>query len=116
MTCVFRHSQNDSDGGFVYVRKISGNKKRPGKLRWLFQRQSGKCVLCGGAMTMELKLPNTATLDHKLPRSLGGSNKPYNLQAACARCNNAKGSKFDEAMIPLLHPKEAKRFRLIKKP
>lgn len=32
------------------------------------------------------------TLDHKIPKSRGGSNKLQNLVAACKQCNNKKGS------------------------
>ena len=45
------------------------------------------CGLCG------LHVPyKKATIDHILPRSLGGSNQISNLQLAHGRCNNKKGA------------------------
>lgn len=38
-------------------------------------------------------LPSTATVDHKVPVSRGGSDDPRNLVTACWRCNRQKGRK-----------------------
>lgn len=62
----------------------------------LAERFGGRCWYCG----CELAAPigagveaNTATRDHVVPRSKGGSNHPGNLVAACRRCNNDKRAK-----------------------
>jgi 5-methylcytosine-specific restriction endonuclease McrA len=37
------------------------------------------------------------TVDHAIPRSLGGSNRLENLRLACGRCNARKGSMTEDA-------------------
>ena len=50
------------------------------------------CRYCGRVLVR-----STATVDHKWPRSRGGSNAVTNLTIACFDCNNDKGSMtFDE--------------------
>lgn len=46
------------------------------------------CRYCG----QKLK-PKTATLDHVLPLSRGGSDDPENLVLACHPCNQCKGNR-----------------------
>ena len=51
---------------------------------WLFKRDGYVCRYCrrkGGALSV----------DHWLPRSRGGTNKPTNLVTACMDCNLKKG-------------------------
>ncbi len=50
----------------------------------LEKKKKRGCVYCG---TME-----ELTVDHKHPRSLGGSDEPRNLQWLCKRCNRIKSS------------------------
>jgi 5-methylcytosine-specific restriction endonuclease McrA len=47
-------------------------------------QQRTVCVFCGAAGILHL--------DHKLPKSRGGSNRPENLQWLCQTCNQAKGA------------------------
>ena len=35
-----------------------------------------------------------ATIDHVIPRSKGGTDRPDNLQLAHARCNKIKGNRL----------------------
>ena len=50
------------------------------------------CCYCGVRTTLTRGLYRTsATIDHILPKSKGGSNHPQNLVLACARCNNRRG-------------------------
>jgi 5-methylcytosine-specific restriction endonuclease McrA len=51
--------------------------------RWVLERDRWSCVYCGQAANQ---------VDHVIPRNHGGSDLPTNLVAACARCNNLKGS------------------------
>ncbi|MHB1846153.1 MAG: HNH endonuclease [Deltaproteobacteria bacterium] len=44
------------------------------------------CCFCGKALT-----PRTATLEHILPRSRGGTDEPRNLTLSCAACNHGRG-------------------------
>jgi 5-methylcytosine-specific restriction endonuclease McrA len=57
--------------------------------RYLVGRRDGwECHYCKCRLTY-----NNATLDHVVPRSLGGSNAIYNLKLACRHCNQAKANK-----------------------
>ena len=66
----------------------------------LFRQQNGRCVYCGCQMILKTKgcgndgrLPkNFATLDHKLARALGGTDRIDNLVVACHACNNKKSA------------------------
>ena len=53
-------------------------------------RQSTKCALCGD----QIKDMKDASVDHKIPRSRGGSDALENLQLAHRKCNEAKGNQL----------------------
>ncbi len=66
--------------------------------REIFRRDNYTCQYCGrhGA---------DLTLDHVLPKHLGGEHAWDNVVAACPSCNHHKGGrKLDEAHMKLLHP------------
>jgi 5-methylcytosine-specific restriction endonuclease McrA len=69
--------------------------------REVFRRDNYTCQYCGRHV-MEL------TLDHVLPRHMGGEHVWDNVVAACPACNHHKGGRqLDEAHMHLLHiPKE----------
>ena len=61
--------------------------------------------------------PDSATIDHVIPKSKGGSNEASNLVACCSSCNGLKGSmSYDEfiAEAPwrFVKPGKAVRFGL----
>jgi len=64
----------------------------------LYSKQNKKCAICGRFMCSPVHRPlhakhfkaSETTLDHILPKSKGGSDFMYNLQAACYRCNITK--------------------------
>lgn len=66
----------------------------------LFARQQGRCHYC--ARDMQLRTYSVqdqlrdedATIEHLVPRVLGGSDGPPNLVAACHACNRI-GSRID---------------------
>lgn len=62
------------------------------------------CHYCKRALTLK-----EATVDHKVPKSQGGTNTRDNLLIACGSCNNAKGSHsyedFVTGNIPEVEPK-----------
>ena len=66
----------------------------------LVARQQGRCHYCDTQMTMrdfhdEPVRATDATIEHLVPRALGGGNAPHNLVAACSRCN-ALGGRIDK--------------------
>lgn len=69
----------------------------PGTLNLLIVKQGYKCALCGypfGDNILE-----KPSLDHIIPRSKGGSNDLYNLQAAHMYCNSIKSDRIDICTI-----------------
>ncbi len=83
-------------------------KKKRKKREILFQRQKGHCAICGD----ELKLsnsnplhPNAISIDHIIPRSLGGSNFLHNLRVVHRRCNIARGNDISD-VTPDMSPKD----------
>ncbi|HEY0169889.1 MAG TPA: HNH endonuclease, partial [Pyrinomonadaceae bacterium] len=48
------------------------------------------CYLCGLALTLAPKMPNTAQLEHVTPLSRGGTHTPENVKLACKPCNFRK--------------------------
>lgn len=75
---------------------------RDGKRKLIYERDQWRCVWCAhevqsGATSRQDKADRwvngvrLATLDHVLPRSLGGCNSAHNLVTACSTCNEQRG-------------------------
>lgn len=47
--------------------------------------RGNRCAICGTVGEMHL--------DHRIPRSLGGTDDPNNLQLLCASCHSAKTAR-----------------------
>lgn len=68
------------------------------KLKTLIKRYGCACSYCGIQTSLSEyngKL-NMATRDHRVPKALGGSNKPENLILSCFCCNTLKGCMSEE--------------------
>ena len=65
------------------------------KIVGLFNKQDGRCYLCGGQMALKLGHENTATLDHVEPMCRARATEGPNTKAACDICNNEK-AQFTE--------------------
>jgi hypothetical protein len=64
------------------------------RLRYeILRRDNHACRYCG-ATAPDVKL----AVDHVIPQSLGGSDKPENLVASCVDCNAGKTSSMPNAM------------------
>jgi 5-methylcytosine-specific restriction endonuclease McrA len=78
--------------------------------REVFARDGYTCQYCG-------KHTRDLTLDHVIPRSMGGRDTWDNLVSACAQCNHRKGSRTPEQarMHLLRQPREpsATPYRLV---
>lgn len=57
----------------------------------VYARTGGRCGYCGIHLTA-----GNFTVDHMLPRYLGGSDDLSNLIGACRSCNGSKGKKSVE--------------------
>lgn len=62
---------------------------RPERRRLIYERDRWRCRHCGGKVTTHPG-PRRATLDHDLPRSLGGTHCSDNLLTACLSCNSSR--------------------------
>lgn len=66
--------------------------------REIFRRDNYTCQYCG-------RRDVALTVDHVVPRHLGGLPAWSNLVAACSNCNHHKGGRrLEEAHMKLLHP------------
>ena len=70
-------------------------------LPWLYGVQNGRCYYCGkkmrlipGDLVRRRSPPDRATLEHIIPRAIGGDYIPRNLAATCWECNQKKGDQF----------------------
>lgn len=72
-------------------------KKSSNKRKILYQRQSGKCALCGKQLQIDdnKDMKNYLTFDHIIPVCRGGSNSLTNLQGLCWRCNHVKDNALE---------------------
>lgn len=68
-----------------------------GSRRTVYARDGYKCVKCGSTENL--------TLDHIVPKSLGGIGKVINLQTLCKNCNEVKSSRI-ECYVPFKRTKK----------
>jgi 5-methylcytosine-specific restriction endonuclease McrA len=85
--CTDRQNKRHAALQAVFVEDVS--------LAELFERDNGRCKLCGCELSMTTKWPHpkTPTRDHVIPLSKGGTHERSNLQLACAECNVRKGNR-----------------------
>lgn len=76
-------------------------------MRHVLERDGWRCHYCKLSINVDVKPnhPRRATMDHMKPRSKGGSNKPINLVASCALCNQTKGDMPYDAFTWYRHMK-----------
>lgn len=66
---------------------VAQRERLPDSVRlFVWQRDQGKCVKCGGAEKLEF--------DHIIPVIKGGSNTERNVQLLCEQCNRTKGASI----------------------
>ena len=77
--------------------KKSGSTTAWRKLRQVVINRDGCCQRCG--------TEDNLTVDHIVPRKLGGDDSLSNLEVLCAQCNTSKGGRFFEPSRtpPTLH-------------
>ena len=73
--------------------KGTGSSNKWRKIREQIIRRDGCCQMCGSDERL--------SVDHIVPRTLGGDDNPNNLQVLCSSCNSSKGGRFfDRARTP----------------
>jgi 5-methylcytosine-specific restriction endonuclease McrA len=92
---------------------------KPTTRQRIYARDEWRCVWCAcavaqlgmrgahiasvaGTILTDGKRILQATIDHVVPRSRGGSNRPSNLITCCARCNAARGHRSVPAFAAAL--------------
>ena len=65
-------------------------------LSTLYDKQQHLCYYCGAELDEHLQI------DHKIPRSLGGSNTVDNICLSCPDCNRMKWNRASEEFISFL--------------
>lgn len=73
-------------------------KKKPLKRKILYDKQCGKCAICGRQLQIDdrIRIEDYLTVDHILPVARGGSNRMDNLQGLCWECNHEKQDYYME--------------------
>jgi 5-methylcytosine-specific restriction endonuclease McrA len=66
-------------------------RRRRWAVRMLVSKTGGLCEYCGKTTTRDDDDPLRMTIDHVVPVSQGGDDRPENLRLACRRCNEEKG-------------------------
>lgn len=85
----------DRLGSLCYSHYASG-RAHGTTARQLADRDGACCSLCGGIVDMTLKRADSLmcpSVDHIIPRSLGGTNDPANLALAHLLCNIRKSNR-----------------------
>lgn len=67
-------------------------KYYPDDIARLRREQNDRCAVCDRPLIL-------FHVDHKIPLSRGGENRPPNLQLLCPACNDAKGTMTHEEFI-----------------
>lgn len=67
------------------------------KLDFVYARDRRRCRYCEAPLSRK-----QATLDHYVPKALGGSNDSENLRLACAACNGRKGDMSPAEWIEVM--------------
>lgn len=76
----------------ILLRYGGFHRKRPKFNRFnIFRRDGGKCQYCGREFPKR-----DLTIDHVIPRSLGGTSRWDNVVCSCGSCNRKKGGRTPE--------------------
>ena len=60
--------------------------------RKLYKKYNGKCFYCGREVELTYDKPNSAVIEHVIPKSRGGASNYSNYVLACSKCNMLKGT------------------------
>lgn len=85
------YADGSGETGIDY--KVADRVQLPRRLKLKLLNQRGTCRHCGCRLTMA-----TATWEHMVPLSVGGTNDESNLDLACRKCNEERGN---DASLPV---------------
>jgi 5-methylcytosine-specific restriction endonuclease McrA len=64
---------------------------RPEKREAIYASDGHRCIYCGRLLDDDhIESSHERTLDHLIPRSMGGSHGAHNLVTCCGHCNSAR--------------------------
>ena len=72
---------------------MSKKTSRRARIVQYFNEQSGLCAYCHDPMTLELNKPNTAEVEHIIPKGYRRIPGHFNEVAACTTCNRIKADR-----------------------
>ena len=71
----------------------------------ILKRHAGRCYYCKTRLIWGERYsaytPQYFNVDHKLPKSRGGTNELDNVVASCRACNMSKGTKDWPSRVPI---------------
>ena len=103
---LVRRDASPYDGNWAYwASRLGRHPELPPSKARLLKRQQGRCAWCGRYFIEQKELME---IDHRLPRSRGGSNAASNRQLLHAHCHAAK-TAVDGSRCP--RPNEVSRTR-----
>lgn len=73
-----------------------------GKRERIISKYNGVCQICG-KQTNSNSYWDYPELDHKIPRSAGGTNDEDNLSLLCSSCNNRKSNLYGVNRLKKIH-------------
>lgn len=70
----------------------------------IFERDGWRCHICRRKIRAATQWPHprSASLDHLVPLSRGGTHEPANVATACLGCNSAKGNRGGNEQLLLV--------------
>ena len=84
----------------AYFKKSTSRKRISQETKlWLYERQSGKCIICGEDLGKDW---SDIHVDHIIPWMLVGDELEDNYQLLCDTCNQCKSSRTDYIFKSLL--------------
>jgi 5-methylcytosine-specific restriction endonuclease McrA len=79
------------------VRKLASKGRKSIRRQAIFIRDDYICWMCETPCDRDARVPDhtAPTVDHIIPRSLGGGDEADNLATACFMCNTLRGASWE---------------------
>jgi hypothetical protein len=76
-----------------YVAPVSKNNRARVQIRRWYALGQRRCPCCGVQLVYQPHNDNSATFEHLVPKSQGGTFHPNNGLMICRKCNQVRGNK-----------------------